>query len=162
MYLCSAAAVSWYREFKRLYDCIPCVEVQTLREHHDQVLHLAFSHSGHRFSSCSKDCTVKVRFTLCYRNVTIRQRINYKLLNGGAHIFDTKSGYWYVHPSCVSFGTPSAQTAPSLWCTAPACVSLTGATRSSPSSTATTLCSWCQGSTWDHTTPLLERSQSSA
>ncbi|KAG9281867.1 F-box/WD repeat-containing protein 5 [Astyanax mexicanus] len=54
------AAVSWYREFKRLYDCIPCVEVQTLREHHDQVLHLAFSHRGHRFSSCSKDCTVKL------------------------------------------------------------------------------------------------------
>ncbi|KAF7688556.1 F-box/WD repeat-containing protein 5 [Silurus meridionalis] len=54
------AAVSWHREFKRLYDCIPCVEVQTLREHHDQVLHLAFSHSGHRFSSCSKDCTVKL------------------------------------------------------------------------------------------------------
>ncbi|KAJ8286806.1 hypothetical protein GJAV_G00043470 [Gymnothorax javanicus] len=53
-------AVSWYREFKRLYDCIPCVEVQTLKEHHDQVLHLAFSHRGHRFSSCSKDCTVKV------------------------------------------------------------------------------------------------------
>ncbi|XP_063066143.1 F-box/WD repeat-containing protein 5 isoform X2 [Engraulis encrasicolus] len=54
------AAVSWYREFKRLYDCIPCVEVQTLREHHDQVLHLAFSHRGQRFSSCSKDCTVKL------------------------------------------------------------------------------------------------------
>lgn len=56
-----AAAVSWYREFRRLFDCIPCVEVQTLREHSDQVLHLAFSHRGHRFSSCSKDCTVKVR-----------------------------------------------------------------------------------------------------
>ncbi|CAK6978902.1 F-box/WD repeat-containing protein 5 [Scomber scombrus] len=54
------AAVSWYREFKRLFDCIPCVEVQTLREHSDQVLHLAFSHKGHRFSSCSKDCTVKL------------------------------------------------------------------------------------------------------
>ncbi|XP_048874516.1 F-box/WD repeat-containing protein 5 [Brienomyrus brachyistius] len=54
------AAVSWYREFRRLFDCIPCVEVQTLKEHHDQVLHLAFSHRGHRFSSCSKDCTVKV------------------------------------------------------------------------------------------------------
>ncbi|XP_061554120.1 F-box/WD repeat-containing protein 5 [Phycodurus eques] len=54
------AAVSWYREFKRLFDCIPCVEVQTLREHSDQVLHLAFSHRGHRFSSCSKDCTVKL------------------------------------------------------------------------------------------------------
>lgn len=54
------AAVSWYREFKRLFDCIPCVEVQTLRQHTDQVLHLAFSHRGHRFSSCSKDCTVKL------------------------------------------------------------------------------------------------------
>ncbi|XP_072228444.1 F-box/WD repeat-containing protein 5 [Leuresthes tenuis] len=54
------SAVSWYREFKRLFDCIPCVEVQTLREHSDQVLHLAFSHRGHRFSSCSKDCTVKL------------------------------------------------------------------------------------------------------
>lgn len=58
---CFAAAVSWFREFRRLFDCIPCVEVQTLREHTDQVLHLAFSHRGHRFSSCSKDCTVKVR-----------------------------------------------------------------------------------------------------
>ncbi|KAL4609462.1 F-box/WD repeat-containing protein 5-like [Arapaima gigas] len=54
------AASSWFLEFKRLYDCIPCVEVQTLKEHHDQVLHLAFSHRGHRFSSCSKDCTVKL------------------------------------------------------------------------------------------------------
>ncbi|KAK5852024.1 hypothetical protein PBY51_023530 [Eleginops maclovinus] len=54
------ASVSWYREFKRLFDCIPCVEVQTLVEHTDQVLHLAFSHRGHRFSSCSKDCTVKL------------------------------------------------------------------------------------------------------
>ncbi|XP_061732336.1 F-box/WD repeat-containing protein 5 [Nerophis ophidion] len=54
------ASVSWYREFKRLFDCIPCVEVQTLREHSDQVLHLAFSHRGHRLSSCSKDCTVKL------------------------------------------------------------------------------------------------------
>uniref|UniRef100_A0A8C5DC74 F-box domain-containing protein n=1 Tax=Gouania willdenowi TaxID=441366 RepID=A0A8C5DC74_GOUWI len=54
------AAISWHREFKRLFDCIPCVEVQTLKEHSDQVLHLAFSHRGHRFSSCSKDCTVKL------------------------------------------------------------------------------------------------------
>ncbi|XP_029300652.1 LOW QUALITY PROTEIN: F-box/WD repeat-containing protein 5 [Cottoperca gobio] len=54
------AAVSWYREFRRLFDCIPCVEVQTLVEHTDQVLHLAFSHRGHRFSSCSKDCTIKL------------------------------------------------------------------------------------------------------
>lgn len=55
------AATSWYEEFRRLYDMVPCVEVQTLREHTDQVLHLSFSHSGYQFASCSKDCTVKVR-----------------------------------------------------------------------------------------------------
>lgn len=55
------AATSWFEEFRRLYDAVPCVEVQTLREHSDQVLHLSFSHSGGQFASCSKDCTVKVR-----------------------------------------------------------------------------------------------------
>lgn len=55
------AATSWYEEFRRLYDTVPCVEVQTLKEHTDQVLHLSFSHSGYQFASCSKDCTVKVR-----------------------------------------------------------------------------------------------------
>lgn len=54
------AAVSWYEEFKRLYDTIPCVEVQTLKDHQDQVLHLSFSHTGYLFASCSKDCTVKI------------------------------------------------------------------------------------------------------
>ncbi|KAM7087469.1 F-box/WD repeat-containing protein 5 isoform 1-T1 [Ciconia maguari] len=54
------AAVSWYDEFQRLYDTIPCVEVQALKEHNDQVLHLSFSHSGCLFASCSKDCTVKI------------------------------------------------------------------------------------------------------
>ncbi|XP_039317313.1 F-box/WD repeat-containing protein 5 isoform X2 [Saimiri boliviensis] len=54
------AAKSWLEEFQRLYDTVPCVEVQTLREHTDQVLHLSFSHSGYQFASCSKDCTVKV------------------------------------------------------------------------------------------------------
>lgn len=58
------AATSWYEEFRRLYDMVPCVEVQTLKEHTDQVLHLSFSHSGYQFASCSKDCTVKVRVPL--------------------------------------------------------------------------------------------------
>lgn len=54
------AATSWYDEFRRLYDAVPCVEVQTLTAHTDQVLHLSFAHSGGRFASCSKDCTVKI------------------------------------------------------------------------------------------------------
>ncbi|KAM6431527.1 F-box/WD repeat-containing protein 5 isoform 2-T2 [Liasis olivaceus] len=54
------AAASWYGEFQRLYDTIPCVEVQSLKEHGDQVLHLSFSHNGYLFASCSKDCTVKI------------------------------------------------------------------------------------------------------
>ncbi|XP_009469780.1 PREDICTED: F-box/WD repeat-containing protein 5 [Nipponia nippon] len=56
----AGSAVSWYDEFQRLYDTIPCVEVQALTEHNDQVLHLSFSHSGCLFASCSKDCTVKI------------------------------------------------------------------------------------------------------
>lgn len=64
MTLAPPAATSWYEEFRRLYDMVPCVEVQTLREHTDQVLHLSFSHSGYQFASCSKDCTVKVRTLL--------------------------------------------------------------------------------------------------
>ncbi|XP_063000527.1 F-box/WD repeat-containing protein 5 [Elgaria multicarinata webbii] len=54
------AAASWYGEFQRLYDTIPCVEVETLKEHSDQVVHLSFSHNGYMFASCSKDCTVKI------------------------------------------------------------------------------------------------------
>ncbi|XP_078082850.1 F-box/WD repeat-containing protein 5 [Mustelus asterias] len=54
------AAISWLAEFQRLYDTIPCVEVETLKEHRDQVLHVSFSHNGYLFGSCSKDCFVKV------------------------------------------------------------------------------------------------------
>uniref|UniRef100_UPI00398EE208 F-box/WD repeat-containing protein 5-like isoform X4 n=1 Tax=Pristiophorus japonicus TaxID=55135 RepID=UPI00398EE208 len=53
------AAISWLDEFRRLYDTIPCVEVETLKEHRDQVLHISFSHNGYLFGSCSKDCFVK-------------------------------------------------------------------------------------------------------
>ncbi|XP_075041490.1 F-box/WD repeat-containing protein 5 isoform X2 [Mixophyes fleayi] len=51
---------SWYEEFQRLCDTAPCVEVQSLREHTDQVLHISFSHAGDLCASCSKDCTVKI------------------------------------------------------------------------------------------------------
>ncbi|XP_063289061.1 F-box/WD repeat-containing protein 5 [Pelobates fuscus] len=51
---------SWYKEFQRLSDTVPCVEVQRLTEHTDQVLHISFSHTGDLCASCSKDCTVKI------------------------------------------------------------------------------------------------------
>ncbi|XP_038637757.1 F-box/WD repeat-containing protein 5 isoform X1 [Scyliorhinus canicula] len=54
------AAISWLGEFQRLFDTIPCVEVEELKEHRDQVLHVSFSHNGYLFGSCSKDCFVKV------------------------------------------------------------------------------------------------------
>ncbi|XP_039200892.1 F-box/WD repeat-containing protein 5 [Crotalus tigris] len=54
------AAASWFGEFRRLCDAVPRLEVQSLREHAEPVLHLSFSHSGLRFASCSKDCTVKI------------------------------------------------------------------------------------------------------
>ncbi|XP_065551602.1 F-box/WD repeat-containing protein 5 isoform X2 [Lathamus discolor] len=44
------AAVSWYEEFQRLYDTIPCVEVQALKEHNDQIwsneLDISLQHSS--------------------------------------------------------------------------------------------------------------------
>ncbi|KAM9521791.1 F-box/WD repeat-containing protein 5 isoform 2-T2 [Guaruba guarouba] len=44
------AAVSWYDEFQRLYDTIPCVEVQALKEHNDQIwsneLDISLQHSS--------------------------------------------------------------------------------------------------------------------
>ncbi|XP_040261144.1 F-box/WD repeat-containing protein 5 [Bufo bufo] len=51
---------SWYEEFQRLCDSVPCVEVERLQEHTDQVLHISFSRSGELCASCSKDCTVKI------------------------------------------------------------------------------------------------------
>nr|XP_060613275.1 F-box/WD repeat-containing protein 5 [Anolis sagrei ordinatus]XP_060613276.1 F-box/WD repeat-containing protein 5 [Anolis sagrei ordinatus]XP_060613277.1 F-box/WD repeat-containing protein 5 [Anolis sagrei ordinatus]XP_060613278.1 F-box/WD repeat-containing protein 5 [Anolis sagrei ordinatus]XP_060613279.1 F-box/WD repeat-containing protein 5 [Anolis sagrei ordinatus]XP_060613280.1 F-box/WD repeat-containing protein 5 [Anolis sagrei ordinatus] len=53
-------ATSWSGEFRRLFEGVPCLETQALKEHGDQVLHLSFSHSGAFFASCSKDCTAKI------------------------------------------------------------------------------------------------------
>lgn len=73
------AAVSWYKEFQRLYDTIPCVKIQTLTEHSDQVLHLSFAHNGLLFASCSKDCTVKIWNN--DRSVSLRHSSNMKPYN---------------------------------------------------------------------------------
>ena len=51
---------SYFREYRRLKCRVPCHQVQVLREHTDQVLHVSFSHNGKMFASCSKDGTIKV------------------------------------------------------------------------------------------------------
>uniref|UniRef100_A0A803T0V8 Uncharacterized protein n=1 Tax=Anolis carolinensis TaxID=28377 RepID=A0A803T0V8_ANOCA len=53
-------ATSWSGEFRRLFEGVPCLETEALKQHADHVLHLAFSRSGDLFASCSKDCTAKV------------------------------------------------------------------------------------------------------
>ncbi|KAM4663163.1 F-box/WD repeat-containing protein 5 isoform 1-T3 [Discoglossus pictus] len=50
----------WFEEFQRLCDTVPCVEVQRLKEHTDQVLHISFSRLGDQCATCSKDCTAKI------------------------------------------------------------------------------------------------------
>ena len=59
-----AGHTSFFREFRRLKCHVPCIEVQVLREHTDQVLHVSFSHNGKMFATCSKDGTIKVSFPL--------------------------------------------------------------------------------------------------
>nr|XP_003229400.2 PREDICTED: F-box/WD repeat-containing protein 5 [Anolis carolinensis] len=53
-------ATSWSGEFRRLFEGVPCLETEALKQHADHVLHLAFSRSGDLFASCSKDCTAKI------------------------------------------------------------------------------------------------------
>ena len=53
-------STSWKNEYERLTDRVPCVISQTLLKHTDEVVHIAFSHNGNDFASCSKDTTLKI------------------------------------------------------------------------------------------------------
>jgi len=50
--------LSWKEEYRRLVYLTPVVCSQTLRDHRDEVLHVAFSNSGANFVTCSKDASV--------------------------------------------------------------------------------------------------------
>ena len=50
----------WRGEYRRLHYRTVSVESEVLKDHRDQVLHVAFSHDGRLFSTCSKDGYVKV------------------------------------------------------------------------------------------------------
>ena len=47
-------ATSWKGEYIRLTEGYPCIKKQTLTGHTDEVLHVAFSHTGAEIASCSK------------------------------------------------------------------------------------------------------------
>lgn len=53
-------SLGYREEAKRLIDHSPRHLTETLTDHTDQVLHVAFAHNGRLFSSCSKDGFVKV------------------------------------------------------------------------------------------------------
>ena len=53
-------AHSWKKEYERLSDNVPCVELDKIEEHSDEVLHVSFSNNGMMFCTCSKDAYVKV------------------------------------------------------------------------------------------------------
>nr|CAB3245410.1 F-box/WD repeat-containing protein 5 [Phallusia mammillata] len=53
-------AKSWRAEYERLSDRAPSQELDKIEEHTDEVLHVAFSHNGMMFSTCSKDAYIKV------------------------------------------------------------------------------------------------------
>ena len=50
-----SCSTSWKEECIRLIDNVPTVLIQTLKSHTDEVVHVAFSHDGNEFASCSKD-----------------------------------------------------------------------------------------------------------
>lgn len=55
---------TWREEFKRLKWYVPVEEVEVIKGHRDEVLHVSFSHDGKSFASCSKDGFVKVMCNL--------------------------------------------------------------------------------------------------
>ena len=57
-FLLRHGATHWKDEYIRLKDNVPSVLIQTLNAHTDEVLHVAFSHDGKEFISCSKDNTI--------------------------------------------------------------------------------------------------------
>jgi len=53
-------ALGWLDEYRRLVDETPTVLHSVLHGHTDEVLHVAFSHAGDHFVTCSKDAKVLV------------------------------------------------------------------------------------------------------
>ena len=55
---------SWVEEYKRLLYHVPTVEIEVVKKHTDEVLHVSFSNNGKMFTTTSKDGFVMV--SICY------------------------------------------------------------------------------------------------
>ena len=69
---------SWFSEFQRLHQNTPLVEGQVLKEHTDEVLHVAFSHDGELLASSSKDCSVILWRVYNSHRVKMVKKINFE------------------------------------------------------------------------------------
>ena len=69
---------SWFAEFQRIHVKTPVVESQVLKEHTDEVLHVAFSHDGQLLASSSKDRSVILWRVDDCNHVSVAQKINFQ------------------------------------------------------------------------------------
>jgi len=69
---------SWFEEFQWIHQKTPCVQGQVLKEHADEVLHVAFSHDGNLLSTSSKDCSVILWRVDNLYHVSVVEKMSFK------------------------------------------------------------------------------------
>ena len=72
---------SWFAEFQRIHAKTPFVESQVIKEHTDEVFHVAFSHDGQLLASSSKDGSVILWHIDDCNRVSIKQKIDFRQHN---------------------------------------------------------------------------------
>ena len=68
----AAGKQSWVEEYKRLLYHVPTVEIEVVKKHTDEVLHVSFSNNGKMFTTTSKDGFVKV--SICFSSPVQKYR----------------------------------------------------------------------------------------
>ena len=69
---------SWFGEFQWVYQNTPFIEGQVLKQHTDEVLHVAFSHDGKLLASSSKDCSVILWCVDDRYRVSVKEKMNFE------------------------------------------------------------------------------------